>query len=537
MPLSANPGERPHVTPLHGLAEWLLPALVLAPTILLPLARDQGVFAYGGQVILGGGLPYRDFIDQKGPATHYTFALAIGLFGATALGVRLFFFVVMLVGSWLAAEVADRLGGIESRLPAALAYALVSLHAPRDAAWMSAQVEDILLPLFLGVILLLGSTEAVGSRARHFLAGLLLGLACLYKPTALVTAGGIAVVACWLSCRRVGLRGAVKACRTGAWAICGFVFLPTVTLAYLAAQPGWLTEFWAVQEFNSSYAHIRDGSWWEGVRIFSTQWGKLVPLAIWGLILTRQRGNVYWQLFWAVLGTAALVIVLQWKFPIIYQWTPLAGCLAILAGVGLGQVLHWVRSQVADRRLASVAASTASAGLLLILAPVEAGSVLSMWADGLQVALGERSVEAFRAPCFIGAGVASDQDKAVAYVCQHTEPKDSVLVWGYEPAINFLSGRRSPSRFMVERWLTIPGVPRQSEWRNEFIGSLQAKPPLYVLVVNDNNRPYYVPNPVDAVAEFPAFEAFLRRHYDLEAEVAGIFFYRRLPAELAQVEN
>jgi hypothetical protein len=518
------------------LAELLLPGLVLAPTILLPLARDQGVFAYGGQVILDGGLPYRDFIDQKGPATHYTFALAIGLFGATALAVRLFFFLVMLVGSWLAAAVADRLGGVEARLPAALAYVLVSLHAPRDAAWMSAQVEDILLPLLLGVILLLGSPKAAGSRARHFVAGLLLGLACLYKPTALVTAGGIAVVAGWQACRRVGLRGAGKAWRTGAWAICGFVLVPAGTLAYLSAQPGWLSEFWAVQEFNASYAHIRDGSWREAVRIFSTQWGKLVPLAIWGLILTRQRGNAYWQLFWAVLVTSALVIVLQWKFPIIYQWTPLAGCLAILAGVGLGQVVHWVRTQVADRRLASVAASVAAAGLLLVLAPVEASSVLSMWDDGLQVALGERSVEAFRGPCFIGAGVAADQDKAVAYVCQHTEPTDTVLVWGYEPAINFLSGRRSPSRFMVERWLTIPGVPRQSEWRDEFIGSLQARPPRYVLVVNDNNRPYYVPNPVAAVAEFPAFEAFLRRHYDLETEIAGIFFYRRMPAREMETE-
>ena len=160
-----------------------------------------------------------------------------------------------------------------------------------------------------------------------------------------------------------------------------------------------------------------------------------------------------------------------------------------------------------------------------------------MWVDGLQVALGERSIADFRGACYCGAGVAGDQDKAVAYVRQHTGPEDTVLVWGYEPAINFLSGRRSPSRFMVERWLSIPGIPRQREWRNEFIGALQAKPPLYVLVVNDNNRPYYVPNPVDAAAEFPAFEAFLLRHYDLETEIAGIFFYRRLPAEVPTVQN
>src|SRR5262249_30197596 len=169
------------------LIEWLLPALVLSSAILLPLTRDQGVFAYGGRVILDGGLPYRDFIDQKGPATHYTLALAIAMFGETAAGVRFFFCLVMLVGTQLAAAIAGRLGGREARLPAALAFAFICLQGPEDAAWMSGQVEDILLPLFLGVVLLLGTGHATESRSKLFEAGLLLGLGRLHEPMELQT--------------------------------------------------------------------------------------------------------------------------------------------------------------------------------------------------------------------------------------------------------------------------------------------------------------------------------------------------------------
>src|SRR5258708_39810306 len=92
-------------------AEWLLALVCLAPLAFMPLARDQGHFAYAGQVILDGGLPYRDVFDQKGPATHYTYAAVLAIFGQTQFGVRAFFFIVALLGSRLAAGLGERLAG------------------------------------------------------------------------------------------------------------------------------------------------------------------------------------------------------------------------------------------------------------------------------------------------------------------------------------------------------------------------------------------------------------------------------------------
>ena len=50
--------------------------LVIArvPSLAQPLGADQGLYAYIGERILAGDIPYRDAWDQKPPAIHYTYA-------------------------------------------------------------------------------------------------------------------------------------------------------------------------------------------------------------------------------------------------------------------------------------------------------------------------------------------------------------------------------------------------------------------------------------------------------------------------------
>src|SRR3954464_3756318 len=45
------------------------------PSVVQPMGADQGLYAYAGERILAGGLPYRDAWGQKPPAIHYTYAL------------------------------------------------------------------------------------------------------------------------------------------------------------------------------------------------------------------------------------------------------------------------------------------------------------------------------------------------------------------------------------------------------------------------------------------------------------------------------
>src|SRR5262245_32699608 len=56
------------------LALFCVLIIVRAPAIVQPMGADQGLYAYVGERVLDGGLPYRDAWDQKPPAIHYTYA-------------------------------------------------------------------------------------------------------------------------------------------------------------------------------------------------------------------------------------------------------------------------------------------------------------------------------------------------------------------------------------------------------------------------------------------------------------------------------
>jgi hypothetical protein len=49
--------------------------VVRLPSLVQPMGADQGLYAYVGDVIRSGGLPYRDAWDQKPPAIHLTYAV------------------------------------------------------------------------------------------------------------------------------------------------------------------------------------------------------------------------------------------------------------------------------------------------------------------------------------------------------------------------------------------------------------------------------------------------------------------------------
>jgi hypothetical protein len=53
--------------------------LVRLPSVVQPAGGDQGIYAYVGQSILKGEVPYRDAWDQKPPGIHFTYAAMLAL--------------------------------------------------------------------------------------------------------------------------------------------------------------------------------------------------------------------------------------------------------------------------------------------------------------------------------------------------------------------------------------------------------------------------------------------------------------------------
>ena len=77
-------------TPLVALLVVVaLVALVRVRLADVPLERDEGEYAYAGQLILEGVPPYRLAYDMKFPGTYYAYAAVLATFGASPRGIHL----------------------------------------------------------------------------------------------------------------------------------------------------------------------------------------------------------------------------------------------------------------------------------------------------------------------------------------------------------------------------------------------------------------------------------------------------------------
>jgi len=132
-----------------------------------PLGLDQGLFAYIGQRIPHGDLPYRDLWDSKPPGIFYTYALLFQLFGDTPRSIFLFETLYLTATLAVLILLARHLFNTRTDIAAAFAY-LFFINSPLlGGFWATAQAETFqVLPILLSVYLILqAGRRAEGQRA------------------------------------------------------------------------------------------------------------------------------------------------------------------------------------------------------------------------------------------------------------------------------------------------------------------------------------------------------------------------------------
>jgi hypothetical protein len=73
----------------------------------------------------------------------------------------------------------------------------------------------------------------------------------------------------------------------------------------------------------------------------------------------------------------------------------------------------------------------------------------------------------------------------VAYVRSHTEPSDTILVWGNSPSVYFQTGRRAPSRYLFATQL-IKGTADSNARLEEFQRAVEMSSPALVMARIDS---------------------------------------------------
>jgi len=189
----------------HWPALWLLLILALVAVVRirlvsLPLERDEGEYAYAGQLMIEGVPPYQLAYNMKMPGIYAAYALIMSVFGQSAAGIHLGFMLVnfgaIVLLYFIGRRFLDRVGAVA----ACAAYALLSL-SPHVFGLNAHATHFVVLAALGGTLLLLRAQENA-RLAEYFASGALFGVAFLMKQPGGAFAVFGATMIVWAAWRR-----------------------------------------------------------------------------------------------------------------------------------------------------------------------------------------------------------------------------------------------------------------------------------------------------------------------------------------------
>src|SRR5256886_5875285 len=168
------------------IAWWILLALAIGTVafirirlLAIPLERDEGEYAYAGQLMLQGIPPYKLAYNMKFPGIYAAYALITALFGQTPVGIHMGLLLINLATVSLVFGIALRVTNIVGAIAAAATYSIASVSP--SVLGLAAHTEHFVLLPALGAILLLLDQRPIVRTSRIVAGGVLLGIAVLMK--------------------------------------------------------------------------------------------------------------------------------------------------------------------------------------------------------------------------------------------------------------------------------------------------------------------------------------------------------------------
>ena len=453
---------------VKGRRRWLRAtalALILAvfPIMLVarlrlrstPLERDEGEYAYAGQLILQGIPPYSLACNMKLPGTYAAYAVIMALFGQTIGGIRLGLLLVNAATVLLLFLLGRRLFGRDAGLAAAAAYALLSfgLAVMGPAAHAT---HFVVLPAVAGLLLLLGAMES-GRGMTFFWSGVLLGVAFVAKQHGMFFA---MFAAAWLLWKHPGgwMRTARRLAIFGA-----AVALPFALTCLVLWRAGVFPKFW-FWTFLYARAYASENTLADGIDNLKDGLPSLL------------HGNVA---LWAVSGVG--LAAAWWKRESRAEALFLTGFLVFSAAAvcpGLYFREHYFVLLLPAAALGAgvVANSFRGWGVWLFAASL-VFCVVSQGRFLFRETPYQVSRELYELNPFPEAIPISE------YIRRHSAPDTRIAVLGSEPEIYFYSHRHSATGYIYTFALS-EDQPYAAQMRSEMIHEIAAAQPEYVVLVD-----------------------------------------------------
>jgi 4-amino-4-deoxy-L-arabinose transferase-like glycosyltransferase len=236
-------------TRLLRLSAWSALSMVLLAVVLfgliryrlrdMPLERDEGEYAYSGQLLLQGIPPYELAYNMKFPGIYVAYAGMLAAFGETPAGIHLGFLLVNAATVFLLYFLTSVLLGRLAAVVSGCSYALLSTSIS-VMGFEAHATNFVVLPALLGILLLFLASRS-GRSWLFFLSGLCAGIAILMKQHGMFFALFCFLNLIWSDWNRK--LGAETILRRAA-AFASGVILPYVTTCWVLYRAGVFRQFW-----------------------------------------------------------------------------------------------------------------------------------------------------------------------------------------------------------------------------------------------------------------------------------------------------
>ena len=511
-------------------AAWIFLAVIVLGLVIairirlvgIPLERDEGEYAYAGQLMLQGIPPYKLAYNMKFPGTYAAYALIMALFGQTIVGIHLGLLLINAATILLIFLLGRRLINSIAGLAAAMAYAVLSVTT--SVVGFAAHAEHfVMLPALGGMLLLLNESDS-RNFARLFVSGLLFGTGLLMKQPAVffILFGALYLLSSDLRQKRDWKRIVLRNLTFDLGAI-----VPLVIASLFLWRAGVFDKFWF---WAISYA---------------AQYGSLIPVGAAPKIFARtflpilHSGWLLWML--AGLGLIAgktrtrpaklfLLGLLVSSFLAFsagfyfrqHYYIFILPAISLFAGIAVS-----ILCELAERRGSLVRFAPFLLFCAALSQPVLAATKFYFEASPV-----EASRIVYQENPF------PESVRIAEYLREHTDAGDTIAVLGSEPQIYFYSKRHSATGYIYTYELMEPQSYARP-MQEEMIRQIESARPKYVIFVGVPTSWLRYPESESLI--FTWIDQYIKTYYGVVGLVNIVasdrtdYYFEQMPESLPQL--
>jgi hypothetical protein len=465
--------------PKERLALYVLLVIIVLTGIIrigllgIPLERDEGEYAYTGQLILQGIPPYQEVYNMKFPGIYAAYALMMSIFGESHQAIHLSLLLINAITIALVFFLAKEILNPFCALISSAVFAVLSLSSSVHGAQTNA--EHFVIIFASGGLLLLLRGIATGKLFKYFLSGLLLGLGFVMKQHG---AAFIAVALCYLlydslNKKPIQWRKMISSLSLLMFGVLVVVLILCIIMYLTGVYKLFL--FWTITYASTYISQVSvSRAWFYFMLSFN-------PIISSGILLWIIIGLGFFTLLSRdILKNHNIFLLLFTLFSISsicpgfyfreHYFILLLPCASILAGVTINAVIH-ICSKISSRKIIQYGLP----GILIIICLFQ--SIYKQREFLFKMTYFQIIRSMYQLNPF------NESIKIAEYLKEHTTLDDKIAIFGSEPQIFFYSKRRSASGYIYMYPLMEKHTFALSMQKN-FLKDVETVEPKYLLYTN-----------------------------------------------------